>query len=164
WTYWGLTGYNFIPGSNSNPGEGPDGPGANNGTPQTPQQRTPRICGGTFYFGGLEADAAEAGAFTGVVHEQDSIDGSLTGNLTEVWGGGEGVAAGGGKITSPGDNSIFQGFLGFVGAGASAGPLAGIQIGYAGGNGWGGLYVEGHIGHFAWGGGGYLRGSCKAGG
>jgi hypothetical protein len=137
---------------------------AANSAPQVPQKRTPRICGGTFYFGGLEADAAEAGAFTGVIHEHDSIDGSLTGNLTEVWGGGEGVAAGGGKITSLGDNSIFQGLLGFVGVGASAGPLAGIQIGYAGGNGWGGLYVEGHLGHVAWGGGGYLRGSCKAGG
>jgi hypothetical protein len=39
--------------------------------------KTPRICGGTFEFGGLEADVAEGGAFTGVIHEHDSIDGNL---------------------------------------------------------------------------------------
>ena len=131
---------------------------ANNGS------RTPKICGGTFEFGGLEADVAEGGVFTGVIHEHDSIDGNSVGNLTEGWGGGEVVAAGGGKITTTGDKSTLQGFLGFVGLGASAGPLAGIQIGYATGKGWGGLYVEGHLGHVAWGGGGYLRTSCKAGG
>ena len=126
--------------------------------------QTPKICGGTFSFGGMEADAAEAGAFTGVIYEHDSIDGNLVGNLTEVWGGGEVVAAGGGKITSPTSESVFQGLLGFVGASLSAGPLAGIQVGYAGGNGWGGLYVEGHLGQVAWGGGGYLRTSCNVGG
>jgi hypothetical protein len=111
----------------------------------------------------MEADLAEGGAFTGVIHEHDSIEGNSVGNLTEGWGGGEVVAAGGGKITTTGDKSTLQGFLGFVGLGASAGPLAGLQVGYAAGKGWGGLYVEGHLGHIAWGGGGYLRTSCKAG-
>jgi hypothetical protein len=56
--------------------------------------RTPKICGGTFEFAGMEADLAEGGAFTGVIHEHDSIDGNSVGNLTEGWGGGEAVAAG----------------------------------------------------------------------
>jgi RHS repeat-associated protein len=124
----------------------------------------PRICGGTFSFAGVEGDAAEGGMFAGAIHEHDSVDGNSTGSLVEAWGGGEVGLLGAGKITSPNDKSLFQGGLGFLGAGINAGPLAGVQIGSAGGRGWGGLYAEGHFGHLAWGVGGYLRGSCKAGG
>ena len=70
---------------------------------------------------------------------------------------------GGGKITSPTDTGALQGFLGFVGVGISAGPLAGFQVGYVAGSGWGGLYIEAHAGPIAGGAGGYLR-SCKKGG
>ncbi|MGH9511887.1 MAG: RHS repeat-associated core domain-containing protein, partial [Terriglobales bacterium] len=143
-------------------GGGGNNSGSSGNAPNNGSQ-TSKICWGTFEFGGTEADLGEGGAFTGVIHEHDSVDGNSVGNLTEVWGGGEVVAAGGGKITSTGDKSILQGFLAFVGAGTSAGPLAGIQMGYATGKGWGGLYVEGHLGYVAWGAGGYLRTSCKAG-
>jgi hypothetical protein len=111
----------------------------------------------------VEGDAAAGGAFSGGIHEYDTVDGSSTGSLVEAWGGGEAGLVGAGKITSSSDKSIFQGILAFVGAGLSAGPLAGIQVGSAGGNGWGGLYIEGHVGPVALGIGVYVRSSCKAG-
>jgi hypothetical protein len=83
------------------------------------------------------------------------------GSLVEGWLGGEGPLVGVGKITNPGNP--MGGILGFVGVGASAGPLAGIQIGYAAGSGWGGLYLEGHVGPVAVGGGGYANTSCNGG-
>ena len=125
-------------------------------------KKTPLICGGTFGFGGLEADAVEGGAFAGGIVESDSQNGMSGGSLVEAWLGGEGPVAGVGKITSPSDTSVLQGFLGFVGAGINAGPLAGLQVGYVAGKGWGGLYVEGHVGVWAAGTGGYLR-SCSGG-
>ena len=137
---------------------GTSGPAPNN------PARTPSICGGTFSFAGVEADGAVGGGFSGAIHEHDSIDGNSNGSLVEAFGGGEGAAVGGGKITSSDDKSIFQGFIGFVGASISAGPLAGLQVGYVGGKGFSGLYVEGHLGPVAYGTGGYLRSSCKKGG
>jgi len=125
-------------------------------------KKTPLICGGTFGFGGLEADAVEGGAFAGGIVESDSQNGMSGGSLVEAWLGGEGPVAGVGKITSPSDTSVLHGFLGFVGAGINAGPLAGLQVGYVAGKGWGGLYVEGHVGVWAAGTGGYLR-SCSGG-
>ena len=124
----------------------------------------PKICGGTFAFGGAEVDGGVGGAFTGGIYEADSVDGVSGGALTEGWGGGEGPLLGGGKITTPSDTSPLKGLFGFAGVGISAGPLAGFQIGYAGGAGWGGLYLEGHVGGFAAGAGGYQRTSCKKGG
>ncbi len=100
----------------------------------------------------------------GGITEHDSIDGNSHGSLVEGWLGGEGPLVGVGKITTSTDKSIFNGVLGFFGAGISAGPLAGIQVGWAGGNGWSGLYVEGHVGLVGFGSGAYLRSSCKAGG
>lgn len=129
-----------------------------------PSKPTPRICGGTFTYTGVEADAAEGGAFDGGITEYDSIDGNSHGSLVEGWLGGEGPLVGVGKITSSTDKSIFNGVLGFFGAGISAGPLAGIQVGWVGGNGWSGLYAEGHVGFVGFGSGAYLRSSCKAGG
>lgn len=90
---------------------------------------TPKVCGGTFAFGGAEVDGAIGGGFTGVIHERDSVDGASTGQLTELWAGGEGPVVGGGKITTPHDKSPLSGLLGFVGVGISAGPLAGFQVG-----------------------------------
>ena len=120
------------------------------------------LCGGTFGFGGLEADLAEGGAFAGGIWESDSKKGNTGGSLIEGWLGGEGPLIGAGKISSPSDTSVLQGFIGFVGVGISAGPLAGFQAGYVGGKGWGGLYLEGHGAIWAGGTGGYLR-SCSRG-
>jgi hypothetical protein len=102
--------------------------------------------------------------FVGGIAEHDSVDGNSYGSLVEGWLGGEGPVLGGGKITTTSDKSAFNGVLTFVGLGASGGPLAGIQRGLVGGNGWMGGYVEGHVGPFAWDNGGYLRSFCKAGG
>ncbi len=126
-------------------------------------KKGPPICGGTFGFTGMELDLAEGGAFTGAIVENDSVDGWSAGTLNELWLGGEGPVAGVGKITSPQSPGIMQGWLGFVGGGINVGPLAGAQAGYAAGSGWGGLYVEGHLGPWALGTGGYLRTSCAAG-
>jgi hypothetical protein len=82
------------------------------------------------------------------------------GSLVEAWLGGEGPFAGAGKITSPSDTSILQGFLGFIGVGISAGPFAGFQVGAAGSSGWGGLFLEGHLGTWAVGTGAYVSTSC----
>lgn len=118
----------------------------------------PCSSGGTFVFGGGELDLVEGGVFTGDIFEHDSKEGNSVGNLTEGWGGGEGPVVGGGKITTTKDKSPFKGGLGFGGFGANAGPLAGFQIGYVTGGGrWGGIYFEGHLGPFAFGGGGYCR-------
>jgi RHS repeat-associated protein len=153
---WGMMGYG---GGIASSGDSYSGPAAPSNGPKTPS-----ICGGTFSFAGVEADGAVGGGFSGAIHEHDSIDGNSNGSLVEAFGGGEGAAVGGGKITSSGDKSIFQGFIGFVGASISAGPLAGLQVGYVGGKGFSGLYVEGHLGPVAYGTGGYLRSSCKKGG
>lgn len=149
WSFVVLTGFSGI--FRQVPGLAP-----NNG------KKTLWICGGTFGFGGLEGDAVEAGAFAGGIVESDSQNGISGASLVEAWLGGEGPVAGVGKITSPSDTSVLQGFLGFVGAGINAGPLAGLQVGYVAGKGWGGLYVEGHVGIWAAGTGGYLR-SCSGG-
>ena len=90
--------------------------------------------------------------------------GNSGGSLVEGWIGGEGPVGGVGKITSPSDTSILQGWLGFVGGGINAGPLAGLQVGYAAGSGWGGLYVEGHVLAVAAGTGAYLSPTCNNGG
>jgi RHS repeat-associated protein len=137
----------------------PTGPGGS-----APSKLTlPQVCGGTFAFAGGEADGAVTGAFAGGIVEADSQEGITGGSLVEAWAGGEGPVIGAGKITSPSDRSVLQGFLGFTGVGLSAGPLAGLQIGYVAGKGWGGLYIEGHVGPIAVGTGGYLS-SCKKGG
>jgi putative transposase len=130
--------------------------------PSNGKKKTPWICGGTFGFGGLEVDAVEGGAFAGGIVETDSQKGTSGGLLEEAWLGGEGPFAGVGKITSPSDTSVLQGLFGFVGAGINAGPLAGVQVGFVSGKGWGGLYIEGHAGIWAYGEGGYLR-SCSEG-
>ncbi len=137
-------------------------PAANTAPKTAP--KSPTICGGTFSFGGLEADAAEGGMFAGGIFEHDTVDGNMAGSLVEGWLGGEVLLGGLGKISSSADTSPFKGWFGFLGGGLSAGPLAAFQFGIAGSKGWGGLYVEGHLGHVAWGTGGYLRTSCKAGG
>lgn len=100
----------------------------------------------------------------GGITEHDSIDGNSHGSLAEGWLGGESPLVGVGKITSSADKSIFNSVLGFFGSGISAGLLAGIQVSWAGGSGWSGLYVEGHVGAAGFGSGAYLRSSCKAGG
>jgi RHS repeat-associated protein len=102
----------------------------------------PQICGGTFAFGGGEADGAVSGAFAGGIVEIDSQEGVTGGSLVEAWAGGEGPVIGAGKITSPSDRSVTQGLLGFTGVGISAGPLAGLQIGYVAGKGWGGFTLK----------------------
>ena len=129
--------------------------------PTQDDDETPIICGGTFSFGGKEGDLGEGGAFTGAIVENDSVDGISGGNLTEGWIGGEGLLAGVGKVTTPEHAGVMEGWLGFVGVGINAGPLAGMQVGIAGGNGWGGMYLEGHLGTWAVGTGGYLRSSCN---
>jgi RHS repeat-associated protein len=132
---------------------------ANNGSPTRPP--TPKICGGTFTFAGKEIDGGEAGGFAGAIHEYDTVNGNSVGSLVELWGGGEGPVLGGGKITMA--SNPRGGWLGFTGVGLS-GVFAGVQVGYATGYGWGGLYFEGHIGPVALGGGGYVSTSCKKGG
>lgn len=134
------------------------GSGTNNG------KQPPKICGGTFGFGGIEGDAALGGAFAGGIVEADSVNGVSAGSLVEGWLGGEIAAGGVGKITSKSSSSVLKGWFGFFGASISAGPLAGLQVGVASGGGWSGLYVVGHVGPVALGSGGYLRSSCKAGG
>jgi len=94
------------------------------------------------------------------VWDEDTVNGSSVGSLVEGWVGGEGPLIGAGKITTTNDTSPLQGFIGFTGVGISAGPLAGFQAGAVGGSGWGGLYLEGHIGPWAFGGGDYLSDSC----
>ena len=123
--------------------------------------KKPQFCWGTFGFGGGEADFAEAGAFSGGIWETNSAYGMSGGALNEMWIGGEGPVAGIGKISSPTDTSPLQGWLGFVGGSISAGPLAGAQLGYAAGYGWGGLYLEGHIGTIAAGAGAYIGTDCS---
>jgi hypothetical protein len=75
--------------------------------------------------------------------------------------GGEGAQVGVGKITSPRDTSILNGFFLFGGLGLSGGPLGAIQVGVVTGSGWSGLYAEGHIGPLAVGTGSYVRSSCN---
>jgi hypothetical protein len=53
-------------------------------------KKTPLICGGTFGFGGLEADAVEGGAFAGGIVESDSQNGISGGSLVEAWLGERG--------------------------------------------------------------------------
>ena len=119
------------------------------------------LCWGTFSFGGIEGDAAVGGAFAGGISESNSSSGSTAGSLVEGWVGGEGGVAGVGKITTPSEPSPLQGWFGFAGGGVSRGPLAGSQVGVAKGDNWVGLYIEGHAGHFALGGGGYISTHCK---
>ncbi len=164
---------------------GPNGCGGNDGTPcndpwlpyenqlpwdqqSSPSTSTPnpdsQSCWGTFGYGGLEGDLVEGGGFAGGIWEDNSVYGNSGGSLVEGWIGGEGPVGGVGKITSPSDTSILQGWLGFVGGGINAGPLAGLQVGYAAGSGWGGLYVEGHVLAVAAGTGAYLSPTCNNGG
>ena len=120
------------------------------------------ICGaGAFAFGGYEADGAEAGAMTGGIVETDTDEGTSTGNITEAWGGGEVADLGGGKITGTANKGPLSGWFGFTGASISAGPLAGLQVGVVGSYGWAGVYIEGHVGPWARGAGGYLKSSCS---
>lgn len=129
-----------------------------------PNNKPPNPCGGwswgTFGFGGLEADLGEGGAFSGGIWETNSVYGNSGGSLVEGWIGGEGPLAGVGKITSQSQTSVLQGWLGFVGVGINAGPLAGLQVGYVAGNGWGGLYIEGQAGIWAGGTGAYVAQPC----
>ena len=120
------------------------------------------LCTGSFTYGGIEADAAELGGFAGPIHEEGS-SGKSTGALNEVWVGGEGAVAGLGKITQKGDPTLLTGTFGFLGTSISAGPLAGAQAGVAGSRGWGGLYLEGHVGSWGFGGGGYISPGCGGG-
>jgi hypothetical protein len=55
---------------------------------------TATMCGGGFAFGGAEADAGVAGAFTGAIYEADSVDGNSWGSLNEAWLGGKGPVVG----------------------------------------------------------------------
>ena len=111
---------------------------------------------GSFTFGGVVADGAEAGAFHGVIHERDSKTGSSMGSLTEAWIGGEGADVGIGKITNAKDSPLSGGFI-FGGGSISAGPFAGAQVGIVVGWGWIGVYYEGHAGPVAGGQGGYVN-------
>lgn len=121
------------------------------------------LCWGTFGFGGLEGDGGEGGAFAGGIVESNSSSGYSAGSLVEGWAGGEGPVAGIGKITTPSDSSPLQGVFGFSGVGVSAGPLAGAQVGGAMGDHWAGLYIEGHAGPWALGGGAYIGTDCSKG-
>jgi RHS repeat-associated protein len=131
-----------------------------NGAKNKATKKSP-FCWGTFGFSGAEVDGVEGGGFAGAIVESNSATGYSAGSLVEGWIGGEGPVAGVGKITSSSDTSVLQGLLGFVGAGVNAGPLAGAQVGYAAGYGWGGLYIEGHLGTWALGTGAYLGTACN---
>lgn len=155
-----LGGFGELGGGHPSGGGG--GGGGGGGAPSNPKP-TPKICYGTFAFGGVEGDAGFGGVFSGEIVEVDNANGVSGGHLGEAWGEGEVLAAGAGKITAPTDTSPLQGLFGFVGLGISAGPLAGFQLGYAGAGSRGGFYLEAHAGPLAGGAGIYLR-SCKAGG
>lgn len=115
------------------------------------------LCGGgTFTFGGVEASIGVANTFTGYFHETDSQNGQSVGSLTEV-GGGEVVQGGVGAI---GNSNGSWSPLDYAGMGLD-GILVGLGVGVAAGNGWVGLYYEGHLGSGAAGGGAYLNTSCK---
>lgn len=94
-----------------------------------------------------------AGAFHGGIIESDSKKGTQSGLLSEGWVGGEAAQLGIGKVTKPGE--AINGWFGFGGLGISAGPLAGCQVGIVVGNGWIGVYAEGHLTAGATGGGAY---------
>ncbi|WP_263372392.1 RHS repeat domain-containing protein [Granulicella cerasi] len=148
------------------PGAGYNAVGAGGGAPSNPQQNK-GICGGTFYFSGAEGDIGAGGAMGGVITEQDSQEGRSAGAIGEGWVG-EGLSAGAGATkTLLGANrgeSLFQGMFLFIGGNISAGPFAGFQAGFVGGNSWAGGYFEGHIGSWAFGHGAYVRNNCKVGG
>ena len=96
--------------------------------------------------------------FAGTISEYNWDTGQVDfGALGEAWGGGEGGVLGGAASHSfmTGENGFFT----FAGASASAGPLAGAQVGlYLEPKG-GGIYTEGHEG-LAAGGAGIGLASC----
>jgi hypothetical protein len=83
----------------------------------------------------ISVGVAEGGLFAGGIWDYDSVNGNSVGSLVEGWLGGEGPVVGAAKIISATDTSILKSFLGFGGLGISAGPLAGLQVGFAGGTG-----------------------------
>ena len=89
--------------------------------------------------------------------------GTRLGSLRRRGSGGEGPLVGIGKITSLNDTSAIQGLFGFVGGGINVGLLAGFQVGIAGGEGWLGVYAEGHWGPVGAGTGTYRSSSCTEG-
>lgn len=91
----------------------------------------------------------------GGIHEHDSKKGDSNYLLAEGWAGGELALGGAVKLTNP-VNEASGGWFGFLGTGFNLGPAAGFQIGIMGWKDWGGLYIEGHVGTFAWGGSGYV--------
>ena len=153
-------GYGTVPTA-----DGPSNQQGNGGGTSNPSNKppAPKLRGGALEFAVAEADEAEAGAATGVIHENDSVSGNSVGQLTEAWLGGEGPLVGIGKITSLNDTSAIQGLFGFVGGGINVGLLAGFQVGIAGGEGWLGVYAEGHWGPVGVGSGTYRSSSCTEG-
>ena len=120
------------------------------------QKSQPKLCFGTFSFGGLEGDLGEGSFFAGSILES-TVSGLDVGSLYEGAVGGEGGVAGL-AITQSSTTGNTGGFA-FGGGGASAGPLAGVQVGAIVSSQEFGFYYESHRGPFA-GGGGFAFSSC----
>jgi len=153
-----VTGYS-IPDQSTGTSSPRQNGGGSGGTPQTNQQTMFSSVydrgvspGGVFTFGGSQGKFH----FNGVIHEYDFKHGYSNGLLNEAWVG-KGLNTGLGKITSV--DAPAKGIFGFFGLDLDA-ILGGVQIGIAGnpmeGDGWTGVYIEGHSGKTAIGAGAYI--------
>jgi RHS repeat-associated protein len=117
----------------------------------------PTICGGgVYYYAGREVSAGTVHGFVGGINEFDSVGGKSSGTLVEL-GGGEGVTAGGGFITTAQGNGPLtsEGLL-FGGAGVNS-PVASTSVGIVGFQSGAGVYAEGFLFGKGGGGGAYLN-------